>query len=82
MTSVAFTIRSTMATALHGAGAGVDGMVGEAGMVGVPTIVPIGVGVVLGTTLGMDPLGADHIGHGIPLIGCLRMQKEVPLVDG
>ena len=66
------TILSTMAMVLPGAGAGVVGMDGAAGMAGVLTIV-VGLGVgggtrlgmADGTTLGTDLLGATTlIGHG------------------
>lgn len=84
------TILSTMAMVLPGAGAGVVGMDGAAGMAGVLTIV-VGLGVgggtrlgmADGTTLGTDLLGAAHtlIGHGTH-VRSLLMHNQVLEGDG
>lgn len=83
------TILSTMAMVLPGAGAGVVGMDGAAGMAGVLTIV-VGLGVgggtrlgmADGTTLGTDLLGAATlIGHGTH-VRSLLMHNQVLEGDG
>ena len=72
-----------MATALPGAGAGADGMVGAAGTVGAPTIaVGHGAGALPGTTpgtiLGMVPAGAAvTIGLGILLPYLLTLSADL-----
>lgn len=71
---------SITAMARPGVGVGVVGMVGVAGMAGALIIVGRGagggihLGTVDGTTLGMDLLGVDTIGHGT-LVRFLQMRN-------